>query len=86
MLSEFGEKARAYRLRHGWLLYDMAMVMRLSTATLSAYECGRKEVPEDVKQALDMLIECESKRGPTKKEIKQMRNVGRELKRMIKGL
>ncbi len=59
MLSEFGEKARAYRLRHGWLLYDMATVMRLSSATLSAYECGRKEVPEDVRQALDMLIKME---------------------------
>lgn len=86
MLSEFGEKAKAYRFRHGWLLYDMAAVMRLSTATLSAYEVGRKEVPEDVQQALDMLIECESKRGPTKKEIKQMRKAGHELKRMIKRL
>lgn len=86
MLSEFGEKAKAYRLRHGWLLYDMAMVMRLSTATLSAYEVGRKKVPEDVQQALDALIQCESKRGPTKKEIKQMRKAGRELKRMINKL
>lgn len=64
----------------------MAMVMRLSTATLSAYEVGRKEVPEDVRQALDALIECESKRGFTKKEIKQMRKAGRELKRMINKL
>lgn len=32
MLSEFGQKAKAYRLRHGWLLYDMAKVMRISTA------------------------------------------------------
>lgn len=78
MLSEFGEKARAYRLRHGWLLYDMATVMRLSSATLSGYEVGRMEVPEDVRHALDMLIECESKRGLTKKEIKQMRKAGRE--------
>ena len=48
--------ARDYRLRHGWLLYDMAKVFRLGTAQLSGYECGRAEPPEDVKEALVSLI------------------------------
>ena len=56
MLTKFGRMARDYRLRHGWLLYDMAKVFRLGTAQLSGYECGRVEPPEDVKEALVFLI------------------------------
>lgn len=83
MLSDFGEKAKAYRFRHGWLLYDMAMVMRLSTATLSAYESGKRDVPKDVEDALAMLIVCERKRGPTEEEIQAARETGRELKKLV---
>lgn len=56
MLTKFGRMARDYRLRHGWLLRDMAKVFRLGTAQLSGYECGRAEPPEDVKEALVFLI------------------------------
>nr|WP_302666895.1 hypothetical protein [uncultured Agathobaculum sp.] len=56
MLTKFGRMARDYRLRHGWLLHDMAKVFRLGTAQLSGYECGRAEPPEDVKEALVSLI------------------------------
>lgn len=80
MLSEFGEKAKAYRFRHGWLLYDMAKVMRISTAQLSAYEVGKKKTPQDVREALEALIECEGKRGLTDEEIKELRKKGQELK------
>lgn len=83
MLSEFGEKARAFRLRHGWLLYDMATVMRISSATLSAYEVGKKIVPADVAYSLEMLIECEKKRGMTEVEIKEARECGEEIKKII---
>ena len=62
MLTAFGRTARDYRLRHGWLLYDMAKVFRLGTAQLSEYEHGRKEPPQDVIDALDALIQCESKK------------------------
>ena len=55
MLTKFGRMARDYRLRHGWLLRDMAKVFRLGTAQLSGYECGRAEPPEDVKEALVSL-------------------------------
>lgn len=80
MLSEFGQKAKAYRLRHGWLLYDMAKVMRISTAQLSAYEVGKKKTPQDVREALEALIECEGKRGLTDEEIKELRKKGQEFK------
>lgn len=80
MLSEFGEKAKAYRFRHGWLLYDMAKVMRISTAQLSAYEVGKKQPPKDVREALDALIECEGKRGLTDKEIEEMKKAGQAIK------
>ena len=83
MLSEFGKKARAYRFRNGWLLYDMAVVMRISSATLSAYEVGKKNVPADVAHSLEMLIECEKKRGMTDDEIKKARECGEEIKKII---
>lgn len=60
MLTDFGRKARAYRLRHDMLLYDMALIMRLGTAQLSGYECGREEPPADVVAALDTLIRVEN--------------------------
>lgn len=80
MLSEFGQKAKAYRFRHGWLLYDMAKVMRISTAQLSAYEVGKKKPPQDVREALDALIECEGKRGLTDEEIEKMKKAGQAIK------
>lgn len=86
MLSEFGEKAKAYRFRHGWLLYDMAKVMRISTAQLSAYEVGKKQLPKDVREALDALIECEGKRGLTDEEIKELRKKGQEFKAEMQKL
>ena len=60
MLTDFGRKARAYRLRHDMLLYDMALIMRLGTAQLSGYECGREEPPADVVASLDTLIRVEN--------------------------
>lgn len=60
MLTDFGRKARAYRLRHDMLLYDMAQVMRLGAAQLSGYECGRTEPPADVVASLDTLIRVEN--------------------------
>lgn len=86
MLSEFGQKAKAYRLRHGWLLYDMAKVMRISTAQLSAYEVGKKQPPKDVREALEALIECEGKRGLTDEEIKELRKKGQEFKAEMKRI
>lgn len=80
MLSEFGQKAKAYRFRHGWLLYDMAKVMRISTAQLSAYEVGKKKPPQDVREALEALIECEGKRGLTDAEIEEMKKAGQAIK------
>lgn len=80
MLSEFGQKAKTYRFRHGWLLYDMAKVMRISIAQLSAYEVGKKKPPQDVQEALDALIECEGKRGLTDDEIEEMKKAGQAIK------
>lgn len=86
MLSEFGEKAKAYRCWNGWLLYDMAMVMRISTATLSGYESGKRDVPKDVADALETLILCEGKRGPTKDEIKAAREIGRGIRKLVEEM
>lgn len=86
MLSEFGQKAKAYRFRHGWLLYDMAKVMRISTAQLSAYEVGKKQPPKDVREALESLIECEGKRGLTDEEIKELRKKGQAFKAEMQKL
>lgn len=76
MLTKFGRMARDYRLRHGWLLYDMAKVFRLGTAQLSGYECGRAEPPEDVKEALVFLILGDQKE---KRDNEELREVGKAL-------
>lgn len=60
MPTDFGRKARAYRLWHDMLLYDMAQIMRLGTAQLSGYECGREDPPADVVASLDTLIRVEN--------------------------
>lgn len=76
MLTKFGRMARDYRLRHGWLLYDMAKVFRLGTAQLSGYECGRAEPPEDVKEALVFLILGDQKE---KRDDEELREAGKAL-------
>lgn len=72
MLTKFGRMARDYRLRHGWLLYDMAKVFRLGTAQLSGYECGRAEPPEDVKEALVFLILGDQKEKRDERELQKI--------------
>ena len=84
-LSEFGKKARAYRLRHGWLLYDMACVMRISSAQLSAYEVGKRDTPADVWKALETLIACEGKAPLTSAEVEQGKKVMEEIRRKIRS-
>ena len=73
MLTKFGRMARDYRLRHGWLLHDMAKVFRLGTAQLSGYECGRAEPPEDVKEALVCLIIGDLREKRTHEELNKVK-------------
>ena len=80
MLTKFGRMARDYRLRHGWLLYDMAKVFRLGTAQLSGYECGRAVPPEDVKEALITLILADQE---DKIDRRQLKEVGEKLKALL---
>lgn len=80
MLTKFGRMARDYRLRHGWLLYDMAKVFRLGAAQLSGYECGRAEPPEDVKEALITLILADQE---DKIDRRQLKEVGEKLKALL---
>ena len=80
MLTKFGRMARDYRLRHGWLLYDMAKVFRLGTAQLSGYERGRAEPPEDVKEALITLILADQE---DKIDRRQLKEVGEKLKALL---
>lgn len=80
MLTKFGRMARDFRLRHGWLLYDMAKVFRLGTAQLSGYECGRAEPPEDVKEALITLILADQE---DKIDRRQLKEIGEKLKALL---
>lgn len=45
-LDAFGKSMRGVRLAKGLLLYDMAKTLDISSAELSAIECGRKPVPD----------------------------------------
>lgn len=46
MLDGFGQLVRNIRITRSLLLYDMAKDLGVSSAELSAIECGRKPVPE----------------------------------------
>lgn len=46
MLDKFGQLVRNIRLTRSLLLYDMAKTLDISSAELSAIECGRKPVPD----------------------------------------
>lgn len=45
-LDSFGNLIHGVRLERGLLLYDMAKMLHISSAELSAIECGRKPVPD----------------------------------------
>lgn len=45
-LDSFGRMVRDIRLVRAMLLYDMAKDLDISSAELSAIECGRKPVPD----------------------------------------
>ena len=46
MLDYFGRLVRDIRMHRGILLYDMAKMLNISSAELSAIECGKKSVPD----------------------------------------
>ena len=46
MLDKFGKLVRGIRITRGLLLYDMAKGLGISSAELSAIECGKKPVPD----------------------------------------
>lgn len=46
MLDKFGKLVRDIRISRKILLYDMAKTLNISSAELSAIECGRKPIPD----------------------------------------
>lgn len=46
MLNNFGKLVRDIRITRSLLLYDMAKDLGISSAELSAIECGKKPVPD----------------------------------------
>ena len=45
-LDKFGKLVRDIRITRSLLLYDMAKTLDISSAELSAIECGKKPVPD----------------------------------------
>ena len=46
MLDKFGRLIRDIRIIRGLLLFDMARDLDITSAELSAIECGRKPIPD----------------------------------------
>lgn len=46
MLDKFGKLIQDIRISRKILLYDMAKTLDISSAELSAIECGRKPIPD----------------------------------------
>ena len=53
MLDKFGKLVRDIRITRSLLLYDMAKTLDISSAELSAIECGRQPVPDWFVPALE---------------------------------
>lgn len=53
MLDKFGKLVRDIRITRSLLLYDMAKTLDISSAELSAIECGEKPVPDWFVPALE---------------------------------
>lgn len=52
-LNAFGRMVRDIRLVRAMLLYDMAKDLDISSAELSAIECGRKPAPPPIGSSLN---------------------------------
>lgn len=52
MITEFGKELRKLRLDCGEILKDMALKLNISSAYLSAIECGKREIPKNFMQKL----------------------------------
>lgn len=53
--SKLGKALRVYRITHGLVLKDMAEHLGYSSAFLSAVETGRKKIPSDFFQRLELV-------------------------------
>lgn len=57
MITEFGKELRKLRIDRGDILKDMADKLGITSSYLSAIECGKRNIPEDLVERLVELYE-----------------------------
>ncbi len=62
MVSEFGKELRKIRIDSGEVLRDMAKKLEITSSYLSAIECGKRNIPEDLIDKLKNLYKLDDKR------------------------
>lgn len=55
-MTDLGRKVRAWRFRHGVILGEMASLMGVTSAELSAWEVGRKPWPSAMRLRIEGCI------------------------------
>ena len=48
MVNEFGKELRKIRIDHGEILKNMADKLKMTASYLSAIECGKRNIPEEL--------------------------------------
>lgn len=55
-LTELGERVRSWRMQHSIILGKMADDLNVSSSDLSAWEVGRKPLPDDMRERIEKII------------------------------
>ena len=61
MITEFGKALRKLRIDRGEILKTMAEKLTMTSSYLSAIECGKRNIPDDLIQRLSSIYDLSEK-------------------------
>lgn len=61
MITEFGKALRKLRIDRGEILKTMAEKLAMTSSYLSAIECGKRNIPDDLIQRLSAIYDLSEK-------------------------
>lgn len=81
MITEFGKVLRKLRIDRGEILKTMAEKLNMTSSYLSAIECGKRNIPDDLIQRLSSIYDLSEKeqRGLEEARDKSIRSIEIEL-------
>ena len=71
MVNEFGKELRKIRIDHGEILKNMADKLKMTASYLSAIECGKRNIPEELILKLKEIYKLDEEKVLILKEAKE---------------